>query len=68
MDKAEFVKDFSEFYAELRKEDIDELLKNVTTLYAIYRKDLRADRFNNRSQSDTGKERRPRDRNIFSWI
>lgn len=57
MKKAEFVKYFSEFYAELSKEGIDELLKNLTTLYAIYRKDLRADRFYNRSQSDPGKEK-----------
>ena len=57
MDKAEFVKDFSEFYVELRKEGIDELLNNVTTLYAVYRKDLRAERFNNRNKSDPRKEK-----------
>lgn len=46
MDKAEFVKDFSEFYIELRKEGVDELFKNITMLYAIYKKDRWADRFN----------------------
>lgn len=56
MDKAEFVKDFSDFYVELRKDGL-ESLADVTTLYAIYRKDLRADRFHTRNQSDPGKEK-----------
>jgi len=53
MDKDEFIKDFSGFYAELRKEGVDELLKDATMLYTIYRKDLRADRFNNRNGSNS---------------
>jgi len=54
MEKAEFVKDFSEFYAEVRKEGIEATVKEVANLYAIYRKDLRTDRLNddNRSESN----------------
>ena len=56
MDKTEFVKDFSEFYVEARKEGI-ETFADLTTLYAIYRKDSRADRLNKRSQSDPSEEK-----------
>lgn len=63
MDKSEFVKDFGEFFAEVKKEGIEATVRDVTTLYAIYRKDLRADRLNknindnyNKSNADPGKE------------
>ena len=48
MDKSEFAKDFSDFFEEVRSR-IDATVEQATTLYAIYRKDLRADRLNNRN-------------------
>jgi adenine-specific DNA methylase len=49
MEKYEFVKDFSEFYKEIRRTRVNATAKEVTTLYAIYRKDLRANRLNNKN-------------------
>jgi len=51
MNKTEFVKDFSEFYAEIRKEGIEVAVKDIATLYAIYRKDLRTDRINGKKNN-----------------
>ena len=48
MNTAEFVKEFGEFCAEFKRSGIDATTEDVATLYAIYRKDLRADRFNNK--------------------
>jgi len=48
MEKKEFAKDFSEFFVEVKKEGIVVTVEDMTTLYAIYRKDLRADRMNNK--------------------
>ena len=58
MDKKEFVKDFSEFFTEIKKEGVEATIKDTATLYAIYRKDLRAYRMNNNSEldGDPGKE------------
>lgn len=55
MDKTEFVKDFSEFNNEAKKTNIELETRDVAMLYAVYRKDLRADRFHNnnaRSSAD----------------
>ena len=60
MEKAEFVRDFSDFYVELRKEGL-ESQANITTLYAIYRKDLRADKFNNKASSNRFNKHKPVD-------
>ena len=57
MDKTKFVKDFAEFYGEIRKEGVEATLTDIATLYAIYRKDLRAGRFNNCNESDSDKEK-----------
>jgi len=54
MNKTEFVKDFAEFFIEIEREGITTSLKDVTTLYAIYRKDFRAERLNNKANSNTG--------------
>jgi len=59
MDKSEFVRDFGVFFAEIKKEGIEATVNDVATLYAIYRKDLKANRINsncNKSNSDPGKE------------
>ena len=53
MDKTEFVKDFIEFNSEMKKNSADIETGDITMLYAIYRKDLRANRLNNnRFKSD----------------
>jgi len=57
MDRTEFVKDFGKFYAEVRKEEIEASLTDIATLYAIYRKDLRAGKFSNGNQTELGKEK-----------
>jgi hypothetical protein len=46
VNKVEFVKGTSEFYAEIRREGIEASVKDIASLYAIYRKDLRTDRIN----------------------
>jgi len=46
MDKAEFAKDFGEFFVEVKKEGVKAMIKDVALLYAIYRKDLRSERIN----------------------
>lgn len=65
MDKNEFVKEFSEFYIEARKEGIEAAMSDIATLYAIYRKDLRTEKlikkahinnFNKNKPADPGKE------------
>jgi len=45
MDKIEFINDFNGFYIEVKKEGIEASFIDVATLYAIYRKDIRATRF-----------------------
>ena len=52
MEKAEFVKDFAEFFIEIEREGITTSVKDIATLYAIYRKDLRADRINNKANGN----------------
>lgn len=47
MDKTEFVKDFIEFNSEMKKNSSDIETGDITMLYAVYRKDLRANRLNN---------------------
>jgi hypothetical protein len=59
MNRAEFVKDFLEFFIEIRKEEITSSVQDIATLYAIYKKELRAERINgncNKSNGDPGKE------------
>lgn len=56
MDKAEFVKDFLEFFIEIRKDGITSSVQDIVTLYAVYKKDLRADRINGNKDTDPGKE------------
>jgi hypothetical protein len=63
MKKSEFAKDFGEFFAEVEKEGIEATVKDMAMLYAIYRKDLRANNLNNNrnnnrnnSYEDPGKE------------
>lgn len=46
MDKTEFAKDFGEFFVEVKKEGVEAEIKDISLLYAIYRKDLRSERFN----------------------
>jgi alpha-galactosidase/6-phospho-beta-glucosidase family protein len=46
MEKTEFAKDSCEFFEQVR-DRIDVPIEQATILYAIYRKDLRADRLNN---------------------
>ena len=46
MDKAEFAKDFGEFFVEVKKEGVKAMIKDIALLYAIYRKDLRSERIN----------------------
>ena len=55
MEKSEFAKDFSEFFEEIRKTGVNATAKEVTTLYAIYRKDLRADKINNKESNADNK-------------
>ena len=47
MDKTEFVKDFIEFNSEMKKSSSDLETGDITMLYAVYRKDLRANNLNN---------------------
>jgi hypothetical protein len=47
MDKTEFVRDFTEFNSEMKKNSSDLETGDITMLYAVYRKDLRASRLNN---------------------
>jgi len=51
MDKAEFAKDFGEFFVEVKKEGVKAMIKDVALLYAIYRKDLRSERINSNGQN-----------------
>ena len=51
MDKTEFVKDFNEFNDAVRKSDVKLETRDVAMLYAVFRKDLRADRFNDNTNS-----------------
>ena len=51
MEKSEFAKDFNEFFEEIRSR-VDATVEQATTLYAIYRKDLRANRLNKESNTD----------------
>lgn len=44
MDKVEFVNDFSSFYIEVKREVDNASFMDIATLYAIYRKDIRASR------------------------
>ena len=46
MEKDEFVKDFNEFYTEVKNIGLRIPVNNIAMLYAIYRKDLRTDRIN----------------------
>jgi hypothetical protein len=41
MDRKEFVNNFKKFYLQMREADIGATIRDATTLYAIYRKDLR---------------------------
>jgi len=52
MDKTEFVKDFNEFNDAVRKSGAELETRDVAMLYAVFRKDLRADRFNDNSSGD----------------
>lgn len=57
MDKSEFVKDFIEFNSEI-KTAISELgTGDIAMLYAIYKKDLRADRLNGGGNAGTDKQK-----------
>lgn len=47
-----FVKDFWEFRFELARRGIDATTSDLVTLYAIYRKDLRAQRLNGNGSSN----------------
>jgi len=53
MDKTEFVKDFNEFNDAVRKSGAKLETRDVAMLYAVFRKDLRADRFNDNTNSST---------------
>jgi len=53
MEKEEFVKDFSEFFGEIKKEGVEASVQDIAMLYAIYRKDLRADRLNGSKANGT---------------
>ena len=52
MDKTEFVKDFNEFNDAVRKSGAELETRDVAMLYAVFRKDLRADRFSDNSSGD----------------
>ena len=57
MDKAEFVNDFIEFNSEMKKSSSDLETGDITMLYAVYRKDLRANKLNNNgSKSDLNEQ------------
>jgi len=43
MNKSEFARDFSDFYSEVQKAGVEITIRDVATLYAIYRKDLRTE-------------------------
>ena len=50
MDKAEFVKDFIEFHSEIKKGSAEIGTGDAAMLYAVYRKDIRANRLNDNAQ------------------
>ena len=57
MDKTEFVNDFIEFNSEMKKSSSDLETGDITMLYAVYRKDLRANRLtNNGFKSDPNEQ------------
>ncbi|MFC1803760.1 hypothetical protein ACFL0D_07330 [Thermoproteota archaeon] len=47
MEKTEFINDFNGFYVEVKKEGLEASFMDIMTLYAIYRKDIRATRMIN---------------------
>lgn len=53
MNKTEFVKDFNEFNNAVRNAGAELETRDVAMLYAVFRKDLRADRFNNYNASSS---------------
>jgi len=63
MEKDAFVKDFNEFYVEVKNIGLRIPVNNIAMLYAIYRKDLRTDRINDKGfmngnlQKPTDKQR-----------
>jgi chromosome segregation and condensation protein ScpB len=59
MDKSEFAKDFSEFYSEVQKAGVEITIGDVATLYAIYRKDLRTGRINDKEIEMESNEGQP---------
>lgn len=60
MDKEGFVKDFSKFFIEIKNEGVEVSLPDVAMLYAIYRKDLRAEKLNGwKNNGKNGKEGEP---------
>ena len=61
MDKNEFINDFNGFYMEVKKEGIEASFMDIATLYAIYRKDIRAIRFAN---SKYGKQEKATEKQI----
>jgi hypothetical protein len=57
MDKTEFVRDFIEFDSEMKKNSSDLETGDITMLYAVYRKDIRANRLNNGAKPSTDKQK-----------
>ena len=47
MEKTEFAKDFGQFFQKVKNEGVEATIQDVALLYAIYRKDLRSERFKN---------------------
>ena len=62
MDKTEFVKDFIEFNSEMKKNSSDLETGDITMLYAVYRKDLRANKLNNNSFKSNATEQMATDK------
>lgn len=56
MDKTEFVRDFVEFNSEMQKNSSEVGVGDITMLYAVYRKDLRASRLNNGHKQDNDEQ------------
>ena len=56
MDKTEFVNDFIEFNSEIQRTDSGLENSDITMLYAVYRKDIRANRLNNGVNPSTDKQ------------
>lgn len=52
MDKTEFVKDFIDFNSEIKKTNEELGTGDVAMLYAIYKKDQRANRLNSNTRSN----------------